>query len=62
MATKDEIKKAILKIAGNPSTGIVKDLADAWAEAIVNLDNPKSKAVVPSASAEKRVVEPQETR
>jgi hypothetical protein len=60
MATIEEIKKVILQVAGNPVTGVVKDFADAWAEAIHNLDNPKVKAVVPSA--EKRVVEPQETR
>lgn len=60
MASKEEIKKAILKVAGNPVTGVVKDLADAWADAIYELDNPKSKAGVPSA--DKRVIEPQETR
>lgn len=60
MATKEEIKKVILRVAGNPATGVVKDFADAWAEAIAALDNPKSKAGVPSA--DKRVVEPQETR
>jgi len=60
MATKEDIKKAILATAGNPASGVIKDLADAMADAIYTLDNPKPKAVVPSA--EKRVVEPQETR
>lgn len=59
MATKDQIKEAILKVAGNPTSGVVADLAEAWAKAIYELDNP-SKAGVPSA--EKRIVEPQETR
>lgn len=59
MATKDQIKDTILKVAGNPTSGIVADLAEAWAKAIYELDNP-SKAGVPSA--EKRIVEPQETR
>jgi hypothetical protein len=61
MATKEQIKKAILDVAGNPVSGVVADLADAWAEAVYALDNPTQlKAAVPSA--EKRVVEPQETR
>lgn len=59
MATKDQIKDTILKVAGNPTSGVVADLAEAWAKAIYELDNP-SKAGVPSA--EKRIVEPQETR
>lgn len=60
MATKEEIKKVILSIAGNPVTGVVKDLADAWATAIAELDNKVVKAAVPSAT--KRVIEPEETR
>ena len=60
MASKEDIKKAILAVAGNPVTGVVKDFADAWADAIYELDNPKVKAAVPSV--EKRVVEPKETR
>ena len=38
MATKEEIKKAILSVAGNPESGIIADMADKWAEAIVGLD------------------------
>jgi hypothetical protein len=53
MATKDEIKKAILKAAGNPDTGVVKDNVDTWAEAIWLLDNPKKEI---------RVTEVKETR
>ena len=59
MATKEQIKETILKVAGNPASGVVADFAEAWAKAIYELDNP-SKAGVPSA--EKRIVEPQETR
>lgn len=59
MATKDQIKETILKVAGNPTVGVVAEFAEAWAKAIYDLDNP-SKAGVPSA--EKRIVEPQETR
>lgn len=40
MATKAEIKKVILDIAGNPESGPVKNLADQWADAIVALDAP----------------------
>lgn len=53
MANKDEIKKAILAVAGDPVSGDIADLVDAFAEAIVNLDNPKT---------EKRVVAPEEVR
>ncbi len=59
MATKEQIKAAVLKAAGNPTTGLIADLADAIADAVYTLDNP-TKAGVPSA--EKRIVEPQETR
>ena len=38
MATKEQIKKAILDLAGNPSSGAIASLADAWADAIVDLD------------------------
>lgn len=60
MATKEQIKAAMLQVVGNPTTGIFVDFADDIAEAIHTLDNPSPKAGVPSA--EKRIVEPQETR
>jgi copper chaperone CopZ len=41
MATKDEIKKAILEVAGNPESGSVFNLAGKWADAIVALDTAK---------------------
>ena len=41
MATKDEIKKAILEVAGNPESGNVFNLAGKWADAIVALDTTK---------------------
>jgi hypothetical protein len=52
MATKDEIKKAILEAAGNPVTGIVRDNVDTWAEAVWTLDN----------KTETRVIQAKETR
>lgn len=58
MATKDEIKKVILDMAGNPESGVVRQYADAWADAIVNIDAPAGTPEV-----EREVVEPvKETR
>jgi hypothetical protein len=39
MATKEQIKKVILDIAGDPSVGEIYNLADKWADAIVSLDS-----------------------
>jgi hypothetical protein len=54
MATQAEIKKAILKVAGNPETGAIKELADEIARAIVALDDEPAK--------ETRVLKAQEKR
>lgn len=40
MATKKEIKDAILAVAGNPDSGVIYDYADRFAEAIAGLDAP----------------------
>jgi hypothetical protein len=58
MATKDEIKAAILATAGNPSVGVVKDLADDLAQAVWELDNKNSV----NPAKEVRVTNPIETR
>ena len=60
MATRAEIKKVILEVAGNPESGVVKSLADAWADAIVALDAPveEKKAEV----KETRVIDAAEKR
>ena len=58
MATKDEIKAAILKTAGNPSAGVIKDLADDFAKAIWELDNINSV----NPAKEVRIVDSKETR
>ena len=58
MATKDAIKAAILKAAGNPSAGIIKDLADDFAQAVWELDNTNSI----NPAKEVRVVDAKETR
>jgi hypothetical protein len=58
MASKDAIKSEILRIAGNPSSGDVAELADKWAEAIAKLDQKNSI----NPAKEVRVVETKETR
>lgn len=57
MATEQQIKQTILRLAGNPSSGVVKDLAGEWARAIVELDNPPAQP-----TKEKRVTNSLEIR
>jgi hypothetical protein len=54
MADKDTIKRTILKIAGNPSSGPIKELADEWARAIVALDEEPTKETRVIKASEKR--------
>jgi hypothetical protein len=58
MATQDDIKRAILKAAGNPSVGIIADIADDLAKAVWELDNTNSY----NPAKEARVVDIKETR
>lgn len=60
MATQEQIKNAILKVAGNPDSGPIKALADEMARAIAAIDAPEEKAVKPVK--ETRVVNVSETR
>ena len=67
MASRDDIKKVILAVAGNPESGIVPQLADAWAKAIAELDSApngdvqeKNEAAKPAK--EMRVTKPTEVR
>ena len=53
MATKEQIITAILEVAGNPAAGQIRDLAEAFADAVVAIDTP---------AKEVRVVEVKETR
>lgn len=46
MPTKDEIKKALLDAAGNPESGIVAEIADDLAKAVVKLLNPTAAPAV----------------
>lgn len=64
MATRQEIKDAILKVAGNPDTGVVVQFVDAWADAIVAIDapaEPEEEKAKPSVK-ETRVISPAEKR
>ena len=58
MATKDEIKAAILATAGNPSAGLVAEIAEDLAQAVWELDNKNSV----NPAKEVRVTSPKETR
>lgn len=72
MATKEQIKKTILEIAGDPSVGEIYSLADKWADAIWKLDNPNfatngvgessGGASASAATRETRIVKTDETR
>ena len=69
MATKEQIKKVILDIAGNPSSGAIRSLADKWATAIVELDatprlinEVQDGAPTPALKKEFRVTKPEELR
>jgi hypothetical protein len=55
MATVAQVKRAILKVAGNPESGPIAQLADEMAKAVVALDEE-------TPTREKRVVSPTETR
>jgi hypothetical protein len=57
MATKQEIKDAILKAAGNPSVGVIAEMADEFAEAVLGLEEKSS-----APAKETRVVESKEIR
>lgn len=60
MANKAEIKEAILKVAGFPVSGVIADLADSMADAIVAIDATPSLPKV--QEKETRVTKPEETR
>ncbi len=58
MATQNDIKNAILKAAGNPSAGVIAEMADVLAKAVWELDNTNSY----NPAKEARVVDSKETR
>ena len=55
MATKAEIKEAILKAAGNPESGAIFEFADAMADSVSDL-------LSGSDIKETRVIKPSEVR
>lgn len=60
MASKEEIKKTILRVAGNPVSGSIVELADQFASAIAELDAPQTAGK--KAEPERRVINAHETR
>lgn len=57
---KEKVKDAILKVAGYPQSGVIAEWADAFAEAVINIDKPETKKFEPVK--ETRVQEIKETR
>jgi hypothetical protein len=60
MADREAIKKAILDVAGNPSSGVIVEWVDRFADAVAELDKPKTQREV--VSRETRIVEAKERR
>lgn len=50
MVSKKEIKDTILKTAGNPETGVIKEFADELAEAIAKLVGGEAQSGANSSS------------
>jgi hypothetical protein len=57
---KAKIKSTILQVAGNPTSGVIAELADELAQAIIDIDKPEVKNFNPVQ--ETRIVEIKETR
>ena len=57
---KAKIKSTILQVAGNPSSGVIAELADELAQAIMDIEKPEVKNFNPVQ--ETRIVEIKETR
>jgi hypothetical protein len=57
---KAKVKLTILQVAGNPSSGVIAELADELAQAIIDIDKPEVKNFNPVQ--ETRIVEIKETR
>ena len=54
MASHADVKKTILKVAGNPVSGVIVELADEFARAIVALDDEAAKETRVLVASEKR--------
>ena len=57
---KAKVKSTILQVAGNPTSGVIAELADELAQAIIDIDKPEIKNFNPVQ--ETRIVEIKETR
>ena len=57
---KAKVKSTILQVAGNPTSGVIAQLADELAQAIIDIDKPEVKNFNPVQ--ETRIVEIKETR
>jgi hypothetical protein len=57
---KAKIKSTILQVAGNPTSGVIAELADEIAQAIMDIERPEVKNFNPVQ--ETRIVEVKETR
>lgn len=57
---KAKIKSTILQVAGNPTSGVIAELADEIAQAIMDIERPEVKNFNPVK--ETRIVEVKETR
>lgn len=58
---KEQVKDAILKVANYPSMGVIAELVDEMAEAVINIDKPvETKKFNPVT--ETRITEISETR
>jgi len=57
---KAKVKSTILQVAGNPTSGVIAELVDELAQAIIDIDKPEVKNFNPVQ--ETRIVEIKETR
>lgn len=57
MASQEQIRQTILKVAGHPDSGPIRALADEMAQAIADLDEPAHQV-----GKEKRILTPIEVR
>ena len=57
---KAKIKAALLAAAGNPESGVIADLVDTMAQAVIDIDKPEDKSYSPVE--ETRVVKVTEKR
>jgi hypothetical protein len=60
MATQEQIKETILRVFGNPSVGVIAEMADEVAAEIAALDSPPVRGK--RQGLETRVIGPSETR